>query len=144
MPDHFGSAPRERMKRFYRAVEEGNLANVRKFLSPDLINVMRRSKDDSIKIPIHIASEKGHFDVVYFLVENGVEVDVLDERLSTACIKAVMNHHHDIALLLASHGADIRHKDMFGRSAFGAYIDPTHAEQLREARIAYEHRHAQI
>ena len=58
MPDHFGSAPRERMKRFYRAVEEGNLANVRKFLSPDLINVMRRSKDDSIKIPIHIASEK--------------------------------------------------------------------------------------
>jgi ankyrin repeat protein len=121
-------------------VEEGNLANVRKFLSADLINHVSRNKEDALQMPLHIAAERGHFDVVYFLVENGVDVDMLDERLCTACIKAVVNDNHQIALLLASHGADIRHKDMFGRSAFGSYTDVHKAEELRIARTAFEHR----
>ena len=143
MPDHFGGAPRERRKRFFRAIEDGNFAKVREHMTPDLINHVELSRD-VMKIPIHLAAEKSHYDIAYFLVENGVEVDVMDERLSTACIKAVVYNHHDIALLLASHGADIRHKDSFGRCAYLQYIDPMQQEELRVARTAYDHRHGQL
>ena len=132
-------APRERMKRFYRAVEHGDMDNVRKYLTPDLINKVQILRDEH-KIPLHLAAEKGHFEVVHFLVENGVDVDAMDERLTTACIRAVVNNNHKIACLLASHGADIRWKDMFGRSAYDCYTDAIEQEELRIARISYDHR----
>lgn len=139
MPDNFGAAPRERRKRFFKACEAGDLNKIRQHLSPDLINHVELSKD-VMRIPIHICAERGHFDSVLFLVENGCAVDALDERLSTACIKAVVNHHYSIAELLASHGADIRHEDAFGRCAFLAYDDPLKAERLRVASTYSEHR----
>ncbi len=140
---YISAAPRERVKRFYRAVEQGDLNKVREYLSPDLINKQVVNKQDHRQIPLHIAAKNGHYDVVHFLVEQGVDVDSFDERMTTALILAVVYDHHDIAMFLASHGANIRHADWMGRTAYFSYLDPILQEQLRQASISFAHRNEQ-
>ena len=65
---HIGLAPRERVRRFYRALEKGDMDGIRANITPDLINKAHMVKDER-RIPLHIAAKKGHFDAVLFLIE---------------------------------------------------------------------------
>ena len=132
-------APRESVRRFFRAIEKGDMEGVRNSITPDLINKVHMVKDKRL-IPLHLASRNGHMEIVLFLIENGVDIDAPDERMTTAIIHASQWGRHEIAMLLASHGADISHQDWYGRSALSCYTDDMKQEQLRIAATAAKHR----
>ena len=136
-------APRETIRRFFRSVEKGDMDGVRKNLTPDLINKAYMVKDERI-IPLHIAARHGHIEIVLFLIDNGVDIDAPDERMTTAVIHASQWGRHEIAMLLASHGANISHQDWFGRSALSCYTDVMKQEELRVAATSSKHRVIQI
>ena len=57
--------------------------------------------------PLHYASQKGHKDIVDFLVSHGADVNVTDKYGETPLHIACKEGHKDIIELLVSHGADV-------------------------------------
>ena len=53
-----------------------------------------------------LASEKGHLEMVKYLVENGAEVNVTDELNRTALILASANGHLEIVRYLTKNSDD--------------------------------------
>jgi ankyrin repeat protein len=129
----------DRIKKFFYAVEKGNRDEVVRLLTPDLINKVIIVKDEW-RTPLIMAARRGSHDVALDLIVQGAEVDYKDSRGSTAIIHAVLNHQLKIACLLASHGADIWHKDAFERSAHDALVTVFDKLELRKAAQSFEYR----
>lgn len=61
---------------------------------------------------------KNHVAVVQFLLEQGAEVNVWDDRGTTPLIYAVQFKNHEILKLLLNHKPDTTHTDKNGKTAF--------------------------
>ena len=53
---------------------------------------------------------------------------------------AISNKHFDVALLLASYGANISSSDEFGQTAFDALHDDAKERELRDAYVHSQYR----
>ena len=61
--------------------------------------------------PLHRAAEHGHIDAVQLLIDNGAEIDAINDHsyhMRTPLFMAFINDHHDISRLLIRYGANIR------------------------------------
>jgi hypothetical protein len=54
---------------------------------------------------LHLASEKGHVEVVEFLLDNGADINAKTGRGYTALMYAKLNNHENVEKLLISRGA---------------------------------------
>ncbi|KAJ9057524.1 hypothetical protein DSO57_1021849 [Entomophthora muscae] len=61
--------------------------------------------DYSRRSPIHIASSKGCYEAVEFLLRNGAILHILDQDGHTPLFHAVINHHPSVIKLLVDAGA---------------------------------------
>jgi ankyrin repeat protein len=61
--------------------------------------------------PLHRAAEHGHIDAVQLLIDNGAEIDAINNHyhhMQTPLFIAFLNSHHNISRLLIHYGANIR------------------------------------
>ena len=56
---------------------------------------------------LHLAAANGHVDVVKVLIQNGADVNAVDEYKFTALHLAARHGHVDIAKVLIENGADV-------------------------------------
>uniref|UniRef100_A0A1I8H2H0 ANK_REP_REGION domain-containing protein n=1 Tax=Macrostomum lignano TaxID=282301 RepID=A0A1I8H2H0_9PLAT len=69
----------------------------------DLVN----EKDESERIPLHYAVEKGHIGAIRCLLTHGSEVNATAEREMTAFHLAAVKGHMDVLKYLKEHGANV-------------------------------------
>ena len=102
----------------HRAAYDGDLEKVKEIIerSPDQINI----QDSQGFTPLHLASGKGHFEIVEFLLNHGADIELEictgDTPLVLAARYAKDGQYETIKVLL-EHGAKVNHKDENGRTA---------------------------
>ncbi len=105
-------------KPIHRAAYEGDLEKVKKIIdrNPNQINV----QDASGYTPLHLASGKGHIEIVEFLLNHGADIELeifnRDTPLLVAARYARHGQYETIKTLL-EHGAKVNHKDKHDRAA---------------------------
>ncbi|KAK7911847.1 hypothetical protein PG985_014328 [Apiospora marii] len=73
--------------------------------------------DRSGKTPLLYAVERGHFEVVKVLAEQGANLDLMSSPTTdTPLLIAIVERHRSMARLLIEKGANINAKDSFGRT----------------------------
>jgi len=105
-------------KPIHHAAYEGDLKKVKKIIDrdPNQINV----QDAQDFTPLHLASGKGHIEIVEFLLNHGADTESEifngDTPLLVAARYAINGKYETIKTLL-EHGAKVNHKDKHGRTA---------------------------
>ncbi|MDZ4657091.1 MAG: ankyrin repeat domain-containing protein [Bythopirellula sp.] len=63
-----------------------------------------------------LAATRGHAEVVYGLVRNGLSVNAINEDGKTALMRAANKNHKEIVEWMLERGADINRRDIYGES----------------------------
>ncbi|MGR3310605.1 MAG: ankyrin repeat domain-containing protein [Candidatus Brocadiales bacterium] len=105
-------------KPIHKAAYKGDLKKVEEIIdrNPNEINV----QDAQGFTPLHLASGKGHIEIVEFLLNHGADIELEifngDTPLLVAARYARYGQYETIKTLL-EHGAKVNHKDKHGRAA---------------------------
>ena len=105
-------------KPIHKAAYKGDLKKVKEIIDrdPNEINV----QDGQGFTPLHLASGKGHIEIVEFLLNHGADIEleifIGDTPLLVAARYARYGQYETIKTLL-EHGAKVNHKDKHGRAA---------------------------
>jgi ankyrin repeat protein len=91
------------------AASEGDLVKIQTLVSgnPNLAD----SADDKGSTPLHLASSKGHLEVVKFLVEKGADIEAVNGRGFTPLQLAAYGRHREVVEFLLEKGANIDAKN---------------------------------
>ena len=106
-------------KPIHHAAYEGDLKKVREIIDrdPNQINV----QDAQGFTPLHLASSKGHIEIVEFLLDHGADIELEifngDTPLLVAARYARHGKQYETIKTLLEHGAKVNHKDEDGRAA---------------------------
>ncbi|XP_078073425.1 histone-lysine N-methyltransferase EHMT2-like isoform X7 [Mustelus asterias] len=71
-----------------------------------------QTDQQSRRMPLHAAAQKGYLEICHILLQAGATVDVCDKLQRTPLMEAIMNNHYDVVKLLAKHGACVFHKEL--------------------------------
>lgn len=98
-------------KRFYDAIFSsiiyGHIETVKAFITAGAdVNYILDGD-----IPLHRAVERGHQEIIEFLLDIGADVNIRDETESTPLITAACRGNREIANMLIAKGADINARD---------------------------------
>jgi hypothetical protein len=110
----------------HHCVDNGLTTSVKRLLSIRNINV--NVKDDRKGwTPLHYAAENGHIEIARLLLQNGADVNVRSNGVSTPLHCSAWNGHVDILHLLVKNGADLEAQSNNGiralhRAAFNGYL----------------------
>ena len=105
----------EQDKTIFHYCEEGNLKRVISLL--DANPVILNGRDSENLSLLHWAVDRGHSEIVEFLIKRGCNVNIVDSDLQSPLHYAVTCDRLDIVTLLLSYGADIKLKDIDGHTA---------------------------
>ncbi|KAH9041575.1 ankyrin repeat-containing domain protein [Lactarius pseudohatsudake] len=103
-----------------RPVNQFTLSRMRSTKRPNTHGLPsgEHSRGDDGRIPLSMASEFGHPDVVRLLLECGVDADARDNERSTPLHLASSNGRIAVVRVLLEHGADLDAEDIGGLSPF--------------------------
>ncbi|KAM7330973.1 hypothetical protein ACRRTK_010162 [Alexandromys fortis] len=107
--------PYEGENEFHEAVCSGHLKVALRLLAKEGFHV--NDEDERNRTALHFACFHGHLDLVYFLLFNECEINVLDDENSTPLMKAVQSLETEIVSVLLDNGADPNIKDCNGQTA---------------------------
>ena len=104
------------MSEFVKAAQNGDLNEVKRLfaLNPGIINELDREHDTAI---MKACRDCNNINIVAFLLENGVNINVRDTIDQTPIIIASQNGCTDIVIMLLDTGADIHHRNDQGENA---------------------------
>ncbi|XP_045408563.1 putative ankyrin repeat domain-containing protein 19 [Lemur catta] len=140
------------LKPIHTAACLGDVEKVESILSrePYILN----EKDWVHRTALHLASAKGHAEVVRLLVNRKCQLNRHDNKRRTALIKAVQCQEEECVTVLLRGGADPNFQDVYGNAALhyaayhqnvpiaekllsgGAYIDPKNKSHLTPLLLA--------
>ena len=105
-------------KPIHHAAYNGDLEKVKEIIDrdPNEINV----QDSRGFTPLHLASGKGHIEIVKFLLNHGadIESEIFDgETPLLIAARFAINGKYETIKTLLEHGAKVNHKDKDGRTA---------------------------
>lgn len=92
---------------FYTACDCGDLQEVKRLLVAGRVDVNSKFRST----PLIAASQKGHLQVVRYLLDNGAYVNGLNLYGETAIYSASRNDHSDVVDLLLLRGARSNHDE---------------------------------
>jgi ankyrin repeat protein len=104
-------------KLIIKAAKSGDVTTMKALLKADPALIHARDTDGST--PLHCATWKGHQKVVELLLNEGANVDAVNqnEHWGTTPLHAAAHANQaKIAQLLLDHGANVKAKDMEGRT----------------------------
>ncbi|XP_048588484.1 uncharacterized protein LOC116619849 isoform X3 [Nematostella vectensis] len=104
----------------FKAAKTGELDIVQKLVAffhsdKSFVNSREHSSGNTA---LHMACRHGHFDIVEHLLENGAEVDSLNNQLNTPFFLATESLHKDIGQLLIEWGTDVKRRNRNSKTAF--------------------------
>ncbi|HUU20210.1 MAG TPA: ankyrin repeat domain-containing protein [Sedimentisphaerales bacterium] len=103
----------------HKAAYEGDLKKVKEIIDrdPNQINV----QESEGFTPLHLASSKGHIEIVEFLLNHGADIELEifngETPLMLAAQYARHGQQYETIKTLLEHGAKVNHKDENGRTA---------------------------
>jgi ankyrin repeat protein/L-ascorbate metabolism protein UlaG (beta-lactamase superfamily) len=111
------------------AAAAGDVAAVESMISADAeLLTARNERNETI---LHVAATGGHLDVVRFLLERGLPVDIGDNEGSTALDAAAIQGHLELVAYLLEEGSDPTHADDFGMTPLHFACYNGHADIAR-------------
>ncbi|MHA1960719.1 MAG: ankyrin repeat domain-containing protein [Candidatus Thorarchaeota archaeon] len=121
-----------------KAAEEGDFVGVRKALE-DGADV-NATNDDFRDTAIHVASSKGHLEIVKFLIDSGADILALNGVDMTPIHLAVRDGHTQIVELFLDVAEEIPERllsDMMHVGSMSVYGRPEIVDMLRNYRVAH-------
>ena len=108
----------ENEKPIHKAAYKGDLKKVKEIIDrdPNQINVQQARGFT----PLHLASGKGHIEIVEFLLNHGADIELEIFNGETPLMLAAQHARHrryETIKTLLEHGAKVNHKDEDGRTA---------------------------
>jgi ankyrin repeat protein len=102
-------------KPIHKAAYKGDLKKVKEIIDrdPNEINV----QDAQGFTPLHLASGKGHIEIVEFLLNHGADIELEIFNGVTPLMLAAQYVTNETIKTLLEHGAKVNHKDESGRTA---------------------------
>jgi len=102
-------------KPIHNAAYEGDLKKVREIIEkdPSQINI----QDGSGWTPLHLASGKGHIEIVEYLLNHGADTELENSHGERPLWLAAKFGRYETIKTLLEHGATVNHKDKHGRAA---------------------------
>ena len=94
----------------------------------DDVNARDFNNNDTL---LHVASRRGHADIVHLLLEHGVDVDAQNVYKATPLHLASSRGHADIARLLLEHGADVDAQNAYKATPLHLASSRGHADITR-------------
>ena len=101
-PDHEGVPPLHKASRS-RKSNFVELPIIVRTLTPEATTIQRHF----MKPLLHEASSSGNLNIAKLLLNNGADVNALDDRVESPLYKASQSWQFDVALLLLKSGADV-------------------------------------
>ena len=89
-----------------QAIKQGNLDEVKRLLTDNQIDVKSLKGNIQFNL-LDMATNSGHFDLVKYFLEQGIEINIAEESGRIALHYAVWHGKTDIAYYLIDHGADV-------------------------------------
>ncbi|XP_072331617.1 histone-lysine N-methyltransferase EHMT2 isoform X3 [Scyliorhinus torazame] len=114
-PDKVSDTGRKKLRfhprQLYLWAKQGDLQKVLLMLL-DEHDPNFQTDQQSRRMPLHAAAQKGYLEICHILLQAGATVDVCDKLQRTPLMEAIMNNHYDIVKLLSKHGACVFHKEL--------------------------------
>lgn len=99
--------------------EHEEMQSIARRLGPDQLEThLLETRTEDGKTALHLAAEKGHGDVLWYLLKQGASVAARDVEKHTAFVLAAEFGHSGLLKCLREYGADINARDINGNTAF--------------------------
>ncbi|KAH8762780.1 ankyrin repeat-containing domain protein [Hyaloscypha finlandica] len=112
------------------ASENGQEAVVKLLLATGGVEVNWKGNDGGWT-PLLRAAKNGHYAVVYWLLENGAELESKDMNGQTSLSWAAKNGHYNVTWLLLEKGADLESKDKSRRKPLSFAAENGHEDVVK-------------
>lgn len=94
--------------------------------NPNLIN--ETENDTFLCSPLHFAAQKGHIEIVKYLIKSGAQIEFKNLTGTTPLHWAAQNGHLEIVKILISHGADPNSKNKKSKRPINCAQQYSHRE----------------
>ena len=108
------------MRSIIDAARSGSLEEVRSFLENDSDDA--NARDEYEQTPLHLASEKGHLQIVECLLENGADINARNVNLMSPLQFAIWNDRLSIVQCLVENRANINVRNAQGDTPLHAAV----------------------
>lgn len=134
MPD-----PERDCREWLIAAEEGDYDEMQSIAHrvglDQLDTYLLETRTEDGKTALHLAAEKGHEDILWYLLKHGASVAARDVQKRTAFILAAEFGHSGLLKCLREYGADINAREINGNTAFlsaARYRSPDTVKEIFE------------
>ena len=110
-------ATKEDVRKVHNAIESGDIETVKEMISSGAVDV---NEFDSISSFLHTAATFNQIEIAKFLIEKGIDVNMLNHTGLTALSRAVRKGNFEMVKLLCESGAELDSSDPDNNALFSA------------------------
>ena len=120
-------ATKEDVRKVYDAIESGDIETVKEMILGGVVDVNEIIFGETF---LHAATSYNRIEIAKFLIENGIDINVLDDMGTSALINAVIEGNLEMVKLLCESGAELDTSDPDNNALFRA--GSRHQEEIAQ------------